>query len=148
MLSASARKPLGRHRCYSCAATVSANKWLCFACAQAGEESMSLIVKPRSLSNVGQNFIWSCTSCEQTTVAVIRDPGLLPLVWPCRKCYGKGAAVVTGRVSPGPGAPKPAYEFFRPRGLDYHALEPAIKELVDQGVLDERLISETLVHMR
>lgn len=147
-LSASARSGWTAHRCFSCNRTISANKVLCFKHTQMGEESLRLIHSPSEVSNAGQIAVYQCTKCGMETVAFVRDPGLLPLIFKCRAArWCDGGAIFAGLVPRGPGSPKPMHEFYRPRGVDYRQLEPGVKELVDLGILDDRELREVLVRL-
>jgi len=147
-VSTSGRSGWTAHRCYSCNKTVSGNKDLCYKHTLEGESALRLIHSPNEVSNSGQLAIYHCTKCEEKSVFYVRDAGLLPLVFQCRATrWCQGGSIFSGLVPRGPGAPKPTHEFYRPRGLDYDRLDPGIRKLVDQGVLDERELREVLVRL-
>jgi hypothetical protein len=44
-------------------------------------------------------------------------------------------------------APRPVWEFYRRRSVDYDEVDPGIRELVDEGLLDLRAVKESLVRL-
>lgn len=141
----------GTARCYSCNRIVSKGR-ICFKCVLAGEESRRLVLPASILANIGQLLIYECLACGRPTHCVQSEPGLTPYIMGCR-ALGEGACAGGAyRKEAIPKVdrrrdPSPKWEFFRPVGIDYRNLEPGLRSLVDDGILDLREIRGSLVRL-
>ena len=96
------------------------------------------------MSEVGAINAWVCETCGLATVAVHRDEGTTPYMLGCRAlpgCTGVGRSMFYR--APEGGWPEPRWEWYRPEGADLAAMSPAMRDHIERGGLEIRLIGET-----
>lgn len=86
---------------------------------------------------------YKCQKCGQIILTRDVDEGVTPFMVPCLATIGCKGPMYSAFYKPPEFLLKvmePTYEWFKPIGKDYEALEPAMKAHVDQGGLDLRHI--------
>jgi hypothetical protein len=91
----------------------------------------------------GFKNIYTCRKCGGKTVTIDVDEGVTPFMLGCRASGQEGdcdgiAESSFYRVADD--SPEPQWEWFTPRGEEYHKLNRQMREHVDNGGLDIRKI--------
>lgn len=89
---------------------------------------------------IGRENVYVCPECNGYTVTIDVDAGVTPFLL---KCRAKGDGMCTGMAvsscypkGPRPtNMPAPAWEWYKPKGMDYQKLSSEMKRHVDKGGL-------------
>lgn len=89
---------------------------------------------------IGRENVYVCPECNGYTVTIDVDEGVTPFLL---KCRAKGDGMCTGMAvsscypkGPRPtNMPAPAWEWYKPKGMDYQKLSSEMKRHVDKGGL-------------